>query len=130
MSIQRKFIIFIVIISLFLIFSSGCAYVTPDYDNYTVSYIKITPSCTTMKVNTSKVFKLWAYDSENDIIPIDPAGVTWEWAFECPACGVVADVNPESGSITSSFTPYRAGLYYIYAYYKGKKDNSPIEVVQ
>lgn len=129
MSIYKKLIIFIVIIYLFFIFSSGCTYVTSDYNDYTVNYIRISPSFTTIKVNTSKVFKVYAYDSEDNVIPVDSSEVTWEWAFECPLCGVVAEVNPKSGSVITSFTPYRSGLYHIYVYYKEKKDNSPIEVI-
>jgi hypothetical protein len=109
---------------------SGCTFVIPDHTNYTVSYIRVSPSFATMKVNTTKVFKVYAYDSEDNVIPVEASKVTWEWAFECPLCGVVAEVKPESGSITTSFLPNRAGLYHIYAYYKGKKDNSPIEVLQ
>ena len=130
MNFKRKLIILLLVISMFFVLISGCTFVIPDYSNYTVSYIRVSPSFAIMKVNTAKVFKVYAYDSENNVIPVDSSEVTWEWAFECPLCGEVAEIKPESGSVTTYFTPHRTGLYHIYAYYKGKKDNSPIEVVQ
>jgi len=127
---KKKLIILLLVINVLFILISGCTFVMPDYSNYTVSYIRVSPSFATMKVNTSKPFKVYAYDFEDNVIPINSSEVTWEWAFECPLCGEVAEVKPESGSTTTYFIPYRIGLYHIYAYYKGKKDNSPIEVVQ
>ena len=126
---QRKFIILIGTISLFLILNSGCIFVTPDYDSYTVSYIRVNPSVVTMQVNTSKIFKVWAYDSEDNSIPIDPSKVTWDWNA-CFVCGASAELNPKSGSLKTTFTPYSTGTYKVYAYYKGKNDYSPITVTK
>lgn len=130
MNFQRKLIILLLFINMLFILISGCTFIMPDYSNYTVSYIRISPSFATIKVNTSKIFKVYAYDSEDNVIPIQASEVTWEWAFECPLCGEVAEIKPASGSITTSFTPSRIGLYYIYAYYQGKKDNAPVQVIQ
>ena len=126
---KLKLIILLMVIGMLLILIAGCTYVTPDYDNYTVSYIRISPSFATMKVNTSKIFTVKAYDAEDNIIPVDSSEVSWELAYECPVCDGIGVINPKSGSLSTSFTPYRTGLYHIYAYYKGKKDNSPIEVI-
>jgi len=124
----RKLITLIGAISIFIFFISGCSlFITPDYDIYTVSYIKVTPSSASMKVNTSKVFKVYAYDSENEVIPIDPSKVTWSWSG-CSACGASAEINPETGSTKTTFTPEKSGLYKIYATYKNKTDDSPITV--
>ncbi|MEA2016477.1 MAG: hypothetical protein U9O59_07230, partial [Actinomycetota bacterium] len=73
-------------------------------------------------------FKVYAYDSEGISIPVDPSKVSWELGFQCPTCLNVGVISPKNGSKTTSFTPYRTGLYHIYAYYDGKKDNSPIQV--
>lgn len=91
MNFQRKWIILLGAISIFIILINGCTYVTPDYDydSCTVSYIKVTPTETTMKVNTSKIFKVLAYDSENNLIPVDPSGVEWEASYQCWVCGKV-----------------------------------------
>jgi len=126
---QNKCIILLGVFSVFIILISGCSYVTPDYDNYTVSYIRVVPYFATMEVNTSKIFTVKAYDAEDNIIPVDSSEVSWELAYECPACDGIGVINPKSGSLSTSFTPYRTGLYHIYAYYKGKKDNSPIKVI-
>lgn len=123
----RKLITLIGAISIFIFFVSGCMFITPDYDSYTVSYIKVTPSSASMKVNTSKVFKVYAYDSENEVIPIDPSKVTWKWGG-CSVCGLSAEINPKSGSTKTTFTPKKSGSYRIYATYKNKTDYSPITV--
>ncbi|MBA7574479.1 hypothetical protein ES708_16285 [subsurface metagenome] len=129
MNFQRKLIILIGIISIFLLLSSGCTlFITPDYDSYTVSKIKVIPTWANVKINTSKTFTVWAYDSEGHSIPVDPSKVYWSCSFQCPACGTVWELNPTSGSITTSFTPKKIGTYYIKATYKGKTDDSQINV--
>ena len=133
MDFQKKLITLLLVISIFFILVSGCTYVTPDnnfdddYDSYTVSYISVSPSSATMKVNTSKLFTVFAYDSEDNLIPIDPSEVDWIASYECMACGKVWELNPESGSISTYFTPKEIGKYYIFAHYKEKWDYSPID---
>lgn len=99
MKFQRKLIILSLIISVFSFLISGCTFATPDYESYTISYIKVIPTSATMGVNASKLFKLWAYDSEGNSIPIDPSKVTWTATYECWACGTVWGISPKSGSI-------------------------------
>lgn len=130
MNFPRKLIIVLGVISMFLILNSGCIFITPDYDSYIVSYIKVTPSSATMQLGSSKKFKLLAYDSEDNLIPIDPSKVSWDFAFQCPLCTDVGEINPESGSISTYFTPKNIGRYNVYAHYKGKTDYSPVNVVQ
>jgi len=130
MNFLRKLIIVLGVISMFLILNSGCIFITPDYDSYIVSYIKVTPSSATMQLGSSKKFKLLAYDSEDNLIPIDPSKVSWDFAFQCPLCTDVGEINPESGSISTYFTPKNIGRYNVYAHYKGKTDYSPVNVVQ
>ena len=107
------------IIFIFSLLISGCNYVTPDYDSYIVSYVKVIPSSANMQINTSKLLKVKAYDSEGISIPVDPSKVSWVVSYECLACGVVWKLNPKSGSISTYFTPERTGRYYVYAEYKG-----------
>jgi hypothetical protein len=117
---QKKIVILLCIISIYLILIGGCtALVTPeDYDSYTVSYIKVSPSSATMQVNASKLLKVKAYDSEGQSIPIDPSDIRWGASYECLACGVVWKFNPKTGSDSTYFTPERIGRYYVYAHYK------------
>jgi hypothetical protein len=119
MNYQKKLIFFMGIIFIFSLLISGCNYVTPDYDSYIVSYVKVIPSFANMQINTSKLLKVKAYDSEGISIPVDPSKVSWVVSYECLACGVVWKLNPKSGSISTYFTPERTGRYYVYAEYKG-----------
>jgi len=133
MNYQKRLIFFvgIVILGIFLLLSSGCSsFITPDYNSATVSYIKVIPTWANVKMYTSKTFTVKAYDSEGYSIPVDPSKVYWSCSYQCPACGSVWTLNPESGSITTSFTPGPKyyGAYLIKATYKGKTDNSQITV--
>lgn len=125
---KKRVILVILTIILFLVLTVSCTLVTPDYDSYTVSYIKVSPSLATMQVNTSKLLKVKAYDSEGELIPIDPSEVTWGASYECWACGVVWKFNPKTGSDSTYFTPERIGRYYVYAHYKEKTASSCIDV--
>ena len=125
---KKRIILLIVIMGMFIILISGCTFVTPDYDIYTVSYIKVTPYSATMQLGSSKKFTLLAYDSENNLIPVDPSGIEWQASYECWVCGKVWKLNPKSGSITTYFTPERTGRYYVWGHYKGKTDDSRVDV--
>lgn len=119
MNYQKKLIFIMGVIFIFSLLISGCNFVTPDYESYTVSYIKVLPSSANMQINASKLLKVKAYDSEGISIPVDPSKVSWVVSYECLACGVVWELNPKSGSISTYFTPERTGRYYVYAEYKG-----------
>jgi len=128
---KRKLIILIGALSILLILISGCtSFITPDYDSYSVSYIRVIPYYASMKMYTSKTFTVKAYDSEGYSLPVDPSKVYWSCTYQCLACGPVWTLNPESGSITTSFTPGAKyyGIYHIKATYKGKTDDSQINV--
>ena len=135
MDFQKKSITLLLVISLFIILISGCtSVVTPDnnydddYNSYTVSYIRVSPSSANMKINTSKLFTIYAYDSEDNLIPVDPSEVNWVASYECIACGKVWKFNPNSGSISTYFTPERTGVYLVWASYKEKWDYSSVDV--
>jgi hypothetical protein len=127
---QRKFIILLGIISIFIILNSGCIFVTPNYDNYIVSYIRVSPSSSAIQVDTSKQFSIKAYDLEDNLIPVDPSKVSWDWGPKCPMCGKKAEVNPENGSTKTTFLPHSTGTFKVYVYYKDKTDYSPVNVFQ
>ena len=134
MDFQKKLITLLLVISIFFILISGCTNVVipdnnydDDYDSYTVSYIRVSPSSADMKVNTSKLFTVYAYDSEDNLIPVDPSEVDWIASYECIACGKVWKFNPNSGSISTYFTPERTGVYLVFAHYKEKWDYSSVD---
>lgn len=131
MNFKRKLIILIGALSILLILSSGCtSFITPDYDSYSVSFIRVIPYYASVKMYTSKTFTVKAYDSEGYSVPVDPSKVYWSCSYQCLACGTVWTLNPESGSITTSFTPGPKyyGIYHIKATYKGHTDDSQINV--
>ena len=131
MNFKRKLIILIGALSILLFLISGCnSFVTPDYDSYSVNHITVIPAYASVKMYTSKTFKVLAYDSEGYSLPVDPSKVYWSCTYQCLACGPVWTLNPESGSITTSFTPGPKyyGIYHIKATYKGKTDDSLINV--
>ena len=132
MKARIKLIILIGTIGMFLILNCGCNDVAPDmnYDNYIISYIKVIPTTATMNINTSKSFEVKAYDSEDNLIPVDASEVDWVGTFECLACGTVWKLNPGSGSTSTYFTPEREGEYNLYAHYKEKWGYSTINAVQ
>jgi len=128
---KRKLIILIGALSILLFLSSGCtSIVTPSYDNYSVSYIRVVPYYASVKMYTSKTFTVKAYNSEGYSIPVDPSKVYWSCTYQCPVCGSVWTLNPESGSIATSFSPGPKyyGIYHIKATCKGKTDDSQINV--
>ena len=127
-NLQRKLIILLLVISIFFILNSGCIFITPDYDSYIVSYIKVTPSSAVLQLGASKKFKLLAYNSENNLIPVNPSEVEWGVSYQCWSCGKVWKLNPKSGSITTYFTPERTGVFLVFAHYKDKWDWSSVEV--
>lgn len=131
---KRITILIFFILGIFIIINCGCNYVTPDYeydyDSYIVNYIKIIPTTATMKINTSKSFEVKAYDSEDNLIPVDASEVDWVGTYECLACGTVWKLNPGSGSTSTYFTPEKEGEYRLYAHYKGKWGYSTINAVQ
>ena len=96
MNFKRKLIILIGIISIFLILSSGCIFIVPNYDSYKVSYIRVIPAWAYVKMYTSKTFTVKAYDSEGYSIPINSSKVYWSCTYQCPACGTVWELNPTS----------------------------------
>jgi len=125
---QKKFIIMLGIFIILIILNSGCTFITPNYDNYIVSYIRVSPSSATIQVNTSTQFEIEAYDSEDNLIPVNPSKVSWDWGPKCAMCGKKAEVNPENGSTKTNFVPYSTGSFKVHVYYKDKTDYSPVNV--
>lgn len=129
---QKKFIVILIIISMFVVIGTGCNSSNPivpeinpnpsvNPDNSTVSYIKVIASSSIIKVNQSLQFVVKGYNSGDEWVILDKSKIKlWDWsALGCPACfeGFV-NLSPKSGSLTTTFSSGKAGTFYIVAYYQ------------
>jgi len=129
---QKKFIVLLLIISLFITFSFGCngIPVVPEIDpnpdtnpyNSTVSYIKVISSSSTIKVNQSQQFIVKGYNSDDEWVVLDKSKIKfWDWSVQgqCYSCvEEYVDLSPKSGSLTTTFTSGVTGTFFIVAYYQ------------
>ena len=94
---------------------------TINPDNSTVSYIKVSASSSTIKINQSLQFVVKGYNSDDEWVVLDKSRIKlWDWnALGCPTCfeGFV-DLSPKSGSLTTTFSSGKAGNFYIVVYYQ------------
>ena len=94
---------------------------TINPDNSTVSYVKVSASSSTIKIDQSLQFVVKGYNSDDEWVVLDKSKIKlWEWsALGCPACfeGFI-DLSPKSGSLTTTFSSGKAGTFYIVAYYQ------------
>ena len=131
MKYQNKFILLLIIISIFTIISIGCnsnpivpgidpnPVVNPD--NSTVSKIEVTTSSSTIKVNQSQQLVVKGYNSDDEWVILDKTNIKlWKWSVQgCYDCFKdYVDLNPKSGSLTTTFTSDKAGTFFIGAYYQ------------
>jgi len=90
-------------------------------DNSTVSYIKVSTSSSTIKINQSLQFVVKGYNSDNEWVILDKSKIKlWDWStLGCPDCfeGSIY-LSPKSGSLTTTFSSCMAGTFYIVAYYQ------------
>ena len=90
-------------------------------DNSTVSYVKVSASSSTIKINQSQQFVVKGYNSDDEWVVLDKSKVKlWDWSvLGCPDCfeGFI-DLSPKSGSLTTTFSSGKAGTLYIVAYYQ------------
>jgi hypothetical protein len=117
-------LIFIIFLSAFLFI--GCDGVVPstpgdeyDEENTELSYLKVLPGSTELKVNQSKKFEVKAYNSDNNLVAIDVTKVKWVATYECPVCGVVWKLSPTKNSLQTTFTALEAGSYEVWAKFEG-----------
>jgi len=133
MKYQKKYIILFVTISLFVLIGSGCnninSTVTPGINpnpdtnpgNSSVSYVKITPSSSTIKLNQSLQLVVKGYNSDDEWVILDKSKIKlWDWSvLGCPDCfeGSV-NLSPKSGSLTTTFSSGKVGTFYVVVYYR------------
>ena len=130
---KSKLIFLLVVISIFILilFTSGCVSdsivpgidpnPTVNPDNSTVSYVKVSASSSTIKINQSQQFVVKGYNSDDEWVILDKSKIkSWDWtAVGCPACyeGFLY-LSHKSGSLTTTFSSGKAGTFYIVAYYQ------------
>ena len=119
-------------ISLFIIFGFGCISnpivpgINPNPsinpDNSTVSYVKVSASSSTIKVNQSLQLVVKGYNSNNEWIILDKSKIySWGWTVQGKCYNCVkpyVDLSPKSGSLTTTFASGVTGTFYIVAYYQ------------
>ena len=94
---------------------------TENPDNSTLSYIEVTSSSSTIKINQSQQFVAKGYNSDDEWVVLDKSKIIlWDWStLGCPDCfeGFI-DLSPKSASLTTTFSSGKAGTFYIVAYYE------------
>ena len=95
---------------------------TENPDNNTVSYIKISASSSTIKINQSLQFVVKGYNSDDEWVILDKSKIKlWDWSVIglCYNCIVeFVNLSPKNGSLTTTFSSGKAGTFYIVAYYQ------------
>ena len=94
--------------------------VNPD-NNSTVSYVEVSASSSTIKINQSLQFIVKGYNSDDEWVILDKTKIKlWDWStLGCPTCyeGFLY-LSPKSGSLTTTFSSAKTGIFYIVAYYQ------------
>jgi hypothetical protein len=132
MKYQNKFILLLIMFFIFLIMSVGCTGNIPTIPginpnptenpaNSTVSYVEVSTSSSTIKINQTQQLVVKGYNSDDEWVILDKSKVKlWDWStLGCPACfeGFLY-LSPKSGSLTTTFSCGKVGTFYIVAYYQ------------
>jgi len=129
---SKKYIFLFFVIFLVIMISTGCNnnLIVPGIDpnpsvnpdNITVSYIEVTASSSTIKVNQSTQLVVKGYNSEDEWVILDKSKIKlWDWSVigQCYNCVVdFVNLSPQSGSLTTTFTSGVTGTFYAVAYYQ------------
>jgi len=129
---HNKSMLLSIMIFIFITLSIGCNGNNPiipgidpnpsvNPDNSKVSYVKVSTSYSTIKINQSLQLVVKGYNSDDERVILDKSKIKlWDWSIlGCPACfeGFV-NLSPKSGSLTTIFSSGKAGTFYIVAYYQ------------
>lgn len=130
MKCQKKYIILFITISLFVLIGSGCNSINstvtpginPNPENSTLSYVKVTPLSSTIKINQSLQLVVKGYNSDDEWVILDKSKVIlWKWTvmalcYDCVEPYVT--LTPKSGSLSTTFTSRVTGTFYVVVYYQ------------
>ena len=135
MKYYNKSILLLIMILILIIMSIGCNAYNPiipgipgivpnpsvNPDNSAVSYVEVSASYSTIKINQSIQFVVKGYNSDDEWVILDASKLKlWDWSvLGCPDCfeGFI-NLSPKSGSLTTTFSSGKTGTFYIVAYYQ------------
>ena len=134
MKYRNKSILLFVIIFILITISIGCNGSNPiipgtiapnptvSPDNSTVSYVEVSASSSTIKINQSLQLVVKGYNSDDEWVILDKSRIkSWGWTVENQCYNCVKpyiDLSPKSGSLTTTFTSGKVGTFFIVAYYQ------------
>ena len=138
----NKPILLFVMIFIFITMSVGCNGINPiipgiidpnptvNPDNRTVSYVKVSASSSTIKINQSLQLVVKGYNSDDEWVILDKSKVKlWDWSLpgQCYDCVVeLVNLSPQGGSLTTTFSSEVTGTFYIVAYYQENQGDKNI----
>jgi hypothetical protein len=103
---------------------------TENPDNNTVSYIKVTASSSTIKVNQSQQLVVRGYNSDDEWVILDKSKIKfWVWSVQgqCYVCvEPYVTLTPQSSSLTTTFTSGVTGTFFIGCVYQENIGADPI----
>jgi len=132
----RKYLKLTIIFVVILMIISGCnsssiidtvvPEINPNPDtnpvNNTLSYIKMTPSSSTIKTSQSLQLVVKGYNSDDEWVILDKSKVIlWKWTVkeQCYDCvEPYVTLTPKSGSLSTTFTSGVTGTFYVVVYYQ------------
>lgn len=95
---------------------------TVNPENSTVSYVKVSASSSTIKINQSQQFVVKGYNSDDEWVILDKTKIKlWKWSVQgqCYVCvKPYVTLTPQSSSLTTIFTSGATGIFFIGAYYQ------------
>ena len=132
MKYHNKSILLFILIFILITMSIGCSNnpivpgidpnPTENPDNSAVSYIEVTASSSTIKVNQSIQLVVKGYNSDDEWVILDKSKIKlWGWTVQgqCYNCiKPFVELSPKSGSLTTTFSSGVTGTFYIVVYYQ------------
>lgn len=90
--------------------------------NSTLSYIEVTASSSTIKINQSQQFVVKGYNSDDEWVILDKSKIkSWDWSVVGQCYNDIVNfvnLSPKSASLTTTFSSGKAATFYIVAYYQ------------
>jgi hypothetical protein len=141
MKYSHKSILLLIMFFMLLTISIGCNGINPilpgidpnpvvNPANSTVSYIEVTVSSSTIKVNQSQKLVVKGYNSDDEWVILDKTKIKfWIWSApgQCYVCvKPYVNLTPPSSSLTSTFTSGVIGTFYIGCGYQENVSADPI----
>jgi len=94
---------------------------TVNPDNSMISYVIVSTASSSVKVGESVQIVVKGYNSDDEWVILDKSKIKfWTWSVQgCYNCFKdYVDLNPKSGSLTTTFSSTKAGTFFIGTYYQ------------